>query len=332
MRRTIRKPDDFHVHFRLGQMLEDVVGWTSSCSLVMPNTKPAILTWKEAQKYRDQILKLTEKDEFYPLMSLYLTEDTEAGDLLVAQRKANVVAGKLYLKGGTHNSELGVSDLSKMKTCFSAMQDLGLVLCIHGESPDTYCMQAETAFLPKLIEIANEFPRLRIVLEHITTEAAVRTVESLPSCVGATITPHHLATTTDDVLRGKLRPHNYCMPIQKSPIDRLVLREATMSGNPKFFLGTDSAPHLRRDKECPQGCAGVFNAPCALPLLAELFEERGNLDALEFFTSVAGANFYKLALNKGTISLDNRLCEIPGEISGIVPFMAKKTIAYSVSR
>lgn len=340
MKKMIRRPDDFHVHFRSGQMLKNVVRWTSTRfgrALVMPNTNPPILTCQEAISYRDSIRELTENDGFEPLMTLYLTETTKTEELARAQREAGVIAGKLYLKGVTHNSEHGVSNLQQMKACFSAMQDLGLVLCIHGEDPEAYCMEAEQKFLPKLETIANAFPRLRIVMEHITTAAAVEAVKMLPSQVGATITPHHLYATTDALLKGKLRPHHYCLPIPKGPDDLDALSRAASSGSAKFFLGTDSAPHLREDKESAAGCAGVFNAPCALPLLAEVFDEDSTLSKLEYFTSVAGAEFYGLPLSRDLISLAEEAdyyfkSRIPDEIHGIVPYLAKRSMKWRVLR
>ena len=236
----------------------------------------------------------------------------------------------------TNNSHNGVSDFTKLYSVFAEMEEEGILLLIHGQKPDAFCLDREKEFLETLIAIAYKFPKLRIVMEHLSTAAAVKTVRDLPENVAGTITAHHLVLTLHDVLsfndgkREGLNPHHYCQPIPQRPEDLQVLVDAAISGNPKFFFGSDTAPHLRGMKESSCGCAGVFSAPVLLPVLAEVFESRKALDKLEAFTSVYGAQFYELPLNTGTVTLEKQEWTVPLEIGGIVPFRADQKLRWQV--
>ncbi|MBP9864631.1 dihydroorotase [Patescibacteria group bacterium] len=327
----IRKPDDFHVHWREGEMLKRVVRYTSSQfarALVMPNLKKPVATAEDVLRYRAEIDRsLSCRCE--PLMTIKLLDTTTPEEIREAQR-AGVVAAKLYPRGVTTNSENGVGDLEslRLREVLREMQQCDMVLSVHGEWPESYCMDSEALFLPWLEYTAYAFPGLRIVLEHVTTESAVRTVMALPNTVAATVTAHHLAMTTDDVVRGKLRPHNYCAPIAKRPGDREALWNAI--GHPKFFFGSDSAPHAREAKECAEGCAGCFTAPFAMQLLATMFDERKKLDLLERFTSEFGAVFYGLPLNTDSLRLWRRPMRIQRRYGTVIPFWAGALLQYSL--
>lgn len=305
----IRRPDDFHVHLRQGEMLRDVLPATALLfgrALVMPNTLPPVLTGEDAQNYesiiREAALRLGAMD-FRPLMTIKIVATTTPQTITDAKARG-VVAGKLYPEGVTTNSEDGVREIRSLYPVFERMQAEGMVLCLHGETPGVFCMNREAVFVRMTLQdLAGAFPKLRIVLEHVTTAEGVCTVKNLPATVAATITPHHLVLTLDDVVGDKLRPHHFCKPIAKTPRDRAMLIEAATSGSPKFFLGTDSAPHARDQKECASGCAGVFCAPVAMEVLAEVFEDHGAMEQLEAFTSVFGARFYGLPLNEGHVTL-----------------------------
>jgi len=253
----------------------------------------------------------------------------------VLKKDAKVIAGKVYPANVTTNSENGVSDFEKLDPVFEMMEKVGMVACLHGESPDPNVpsVNKESKFLETLWEITGKFPKLKVVLEHVSTKEAVEMIEASPSKnLAATITVHHLFLTLDDVVGEKgVHPHHFCKPIAKMPEDREALRRVIMSGNPKFFLGTDSAPHLRKTKEeKPGSAAGVFSAPVAIPLLVELFEKEGQLEKLESFTSEFGARFYGLPLNKEKITLLREPCIVPKEIHGIVPFWAGKLLNWRV--
>lgn len=315
---TIRRPDDFHVHFRDGGALEWIPLATASVfarALVMPNTEFPIRTGPQALAYKQRIieaLSLEPSIVFEPLMTIMLTPETTP-DTVAKARENGVVAAKLYPRGATTKSAHGVelSKLGDLLEVFNAMEETGMVLCVHGEDPDVPILEREQAFLPVLINLADGFPRLRIVMEHVTTRAAVTTVVSLPDRVAATITAHHLRLTIDDVIGGRMRPHHFCLPVAKTADDRKVLRDAVMSGNPKFFFGSDSAPHPIRNKECEEGAPGIFSAPVALPILAEIFDGSGHLDRLEDFVSRFGAEFYGLPLNNETITLTEKRWSVP---------------------
>jgi dihydroorotase len=302
--------------------------------LVMPNLLPPVRSGGDAFKYREEILAWGRfsKKSFEPLMTIKLMPDTTP-EMIHEASKRCVIAGKMYPEGVTTNSEDGIRDLSMMDSVFGAMEDVGMVLSLHGEVPGVFCMDREKAFLNTLGMLAHRFPRLRIVLEHITTKEAVKTVKGLPKNVAATITVHHLVLTLDDIVGGFLQPHNFCKPIAKSPEDREVLREAAIGGNPKFFLGTDSAPHRRSKKESDSGCAGVYTAPVAMPILAQVFEEEGALDKLANFTSKHGADFYKVPAPLGTLVLEKgEPYVIKESYFDVVPLWAGRSISWKAER
>jgi len=339
----IRRPDDFHVHLRQGEMLSHVVGATATTfgrALVMPNTTPPIRTGADAMAYKARILDairtvLGADWGFEPLMTIKLLPTTTA-DTVRDAHAAGVVAAKLYPAGVTTNSDDGIQvdmlgDISMDRRVFEAMQEADMVLCLHGEVPGLYCLDRETFFLGALRKLSADYPRLRIVLEHVTTHRAVDVVATLPRNVAATITAHHLLLTLDDVVGDKLRPHHFCKPIAKHPIDRQALIGAATGGNPKFFLGTDSAPHARNTKECDSGCAGVYTAPVAMEVIAEVFEQASALERLENFTSVFGAHFYRLPPNEDYVELVKEPVDVPKELpGGLVPFRAGERLSWLI--
>lgn len=273
---------------------------------------------------------------FTPLMTIRVNEETDDKTIRLAA-EAGAVAGKLYPRGATTNSADGVRDVDALLPALAAMADAGMVLCVHPEQPDAFSLDREATFITEVLPtIIAECPQLRIVLEHVSTAAAVdwvRQQRSTPrsTTVAATITAHHLVLTLDDVVGDLLEPHNFCKPLAKRSEDRAALIAAATSGDPAFFLGTDSAPHDRAAKECAHGCAGVFTAPVALPVLAQVFDNAGALDRLEAFTSVAGANFYGLPLNTGTVRLSRHAWRVPKQYGSVVPFMAGQMLAWMVS-
>ena len=328
---TLRRPDDMHVHLREGELLEFVLPFTARTfgrAIVMPNLKKPIVTGDDAWKYQGDIRRLCDKMglKFAPLMTIKLTQATTPSTIRGAHA-AGVVAVKLYPEGVTTNSEDGVSDVNALGEVFAAMAEIGLTLCVHAEEPGTFSLEREMAYLPRVARIAAEHPDLCIVVEHVSSEEAVLFVREAGPNVAATITAHHLVLTLDDVIGDKLAPHCFCKPIAKRPRDRRALRAAATSGDPKFFLGTDSAPHRTGDKECGTGCAGCFTAPMALPLLASIFEKDGRLEMLERFTSESGALFYGLPPSKETITLHRESWTVPSH-GPVVTFMAGSTLAW----
>lgn len=320
---TIRRPDDFHVHLRDSTMLEAVAPFTEAHfarALVMPNTRfGGIRTGEDVHRYREEIRKAAPKLE--ALMTVKLL-DTTTPESIREAKAAGAIAAKLYPRGVTTNSEDGVSDPLALMPVYEAMEDIGMVLCLHGETPGVFCMNREQEFLRTLEEIARRRPGLKIVLEHVTTYEACEMVRRLHPFVAATITAHHLIHTLDDIVGDKLQPHHFCKPIPKTPADRRQLQWLAAIGHPKFFLGTDSAPHVVGQKECASGCAGVFSAPVALAVLAQVFEdfqiqELGDAPTtrgrFERFTSENGAKFYGLPLNEGTITLERKPWPVPKE-------------------
>jgi dihydroorotase len=322
------------VHLRDGDVLKGVCRYTSSVferALVMPNLTPPIRTGHDVASYRERIMSAhgSERESFTPLMTFKIMPNMLPNDV-AACVAAGAVAGKLYPEGVTTNSEDGVKSFFSVEPVFAELERLGAVLCLHGETPGVFCMDREKAFLHDLRKIVNDFPKLRIVLEHVTTADAVRAVREGPDTLSATITVHHLVTTLDDIVGGSLNPHNFCKPIPKRPEDMWALRHAVFDGSPKFFLGTDSAPHLVGTKECASGCAGVFSAPCAMETLFELFEDaQVNEAVLEAFTSRNGARFYGLPQNRDTVEFVRRPCFVPAVIAGVVPFRAGQELRWS---
>lgn len=340
---TLRRFDDMHCHFRLPPIMINVVPFTAQYAgraVVMPNTRPrAIIAGDDVAWYRKQITDLVFGERkanpsfFEPLMTIEVRDSTTPGMIIEAKR-AGAVAGKVYPLGVTTNSEEGLRDFfnRRISGTFQAMQDVGMLLLLHGELDEgrTLVTKREEAFLPTLYCLAERFPKLKIVMEHVSSEGAVSVVEKLGQNVAATITVHHLCLTLNDVVGNGVQPHNACNPMPKDFDDRDALIGAATSGNPKFFLGSDTAPHLREKKECAKGACGVFTAPVLPSVLTEVFEKAGKLDRLEDFTSRFGAEFYGLPLNKGSITLIKKEWVVPEQIGGIVPFRAGATFHWQL--
>jgi dihydroorotase len=329
---TIRKPDDWHVHLRDGEMLIRVAPYTArqfARAIVMPNLVPPITTVEAARDYRKRILEVTAPC-FTPLMTCYLTEQTSPEEIERGFSEGVWVAAKLYPAGATTNSASGVTDIRNIYPALARMEKIGMVLCVHGEvtDPEVDVFDREAVFIDRVLtRIVSDFPELKIVLEHITTSDAVDFVAT--GQVAATVTPQHLMINRNALFQGGLRPHAYCLPVAKREEHRLAVRRAATSGRPNVFLGTDSAPHARNAKESACGCAGIFNAPYALEAYATVFEEEDALDKLEAFASINGARFYDLPVNEETVTLERFYVEVPQEIDGVVPFMAGETLRWS---
>ncbi len=329
----IRKGDDLHCHLRQDEILKSVVGFTTRQfrrAIIMPNTTPPILTGRDAVIYQREILDCC-GEKFEPLMTIQITDNTTP-DIIVEAKRVGVVAGKVYPQGVTTNSQNGVTDFDSLYLVFLEMQKQNMLLLIHGESPEPniFCLDREEVFLSTMYSLVKRLPMLKIVLEHITTREAIKFVEIFEN-VRATITVHHLLLTLDDIIGGLISPHNFCKPIAKRPRDKESLLAIVKSGDPKFFYGGDSAPHLKEKKECNHGCAGIFNAPVALPLLAQIFENLNALCRLENFVSNFGAYFYGLPRSSETIELIKKDWVVPDQYNGIVPFMAGKTLHWQVA-
>jgi dihydroorotase len=317
-RLSLKRPDDWHLHLRDGPAMASVLADAArqfARAIVMPNLKPPVRTTYEALDYRERILAaLPEGASFEPLMTLYLTDDTPPEEIARAKVSGRVHAVKLYPAGATTHSDAGVTRLSRCFHTLEKMQELGMPLLIHGESTDPAIdvFDREKAFIEEVLgPTVERFPRLKIVLEHITTRDAVQYIEVTGANVAATITAHHLLMNRNALFLGGIRPHHYCLPVLKREEHREALVEAATSGNPKFFLGTDSAPHPRPDKEAACGCAGVYTAHAALELYAIAFEEANALDKLEGFASVFGARFYGLPTNTETVTLARQEWTVP---------------------
>lgn len=330
---TLPRFDDMHCHFRLPPLLEQVLPHTvkyAGRAVAMPNTRPrAILDAADVAWYRGLINwaldESIEKTSFTPLMTIEIRDSTTP-KMVVDARKAGAVAGKIYPLGVTTNSDEGLRDFFNpaILETYRAMQDVGMLLLIHGEldAERVLVTSREKFFLPTFVKLAEMFPDLKIVLEHVSTRLGVEIVEKLGPNVAATITAHHMCLTLNDVIGYGIQPHNCCMPIPKDYDDRDALIAAATSGNPKFFLGSDSAPHPRDDKECAKGACGVFTAPVLPLVLAEVFEKARRLDKLEDFTSRFGAEFYGLPLNEGHIALVKEDWQAPFQCNRVVPFRA----------
>ncbi len=306
----IIKPDDWHVHFRDDELLKAVVPETSrhfARSIVMPNLIPPILNAKQAIDYKKRIKNAIPKnDTFEPLMTLYLTENTKKNELKIAFLDKIIFAVKLYPAGATTNSDSGVKNIKKIMPVLETMAEIGMPLLIHGEVTDKQIdiFEREKVFIDKKLDfICRELPELKITLEHITTTEATKYISEGNKNLAASITPHHLTLNRNAIFEGGIRPHNYCLPILKKEKHRKSLLNAAISGNVKFFLGTDTAPHTTINKESSCGCAGVFNATYCIPILAQLFDNEKSMDKLENFTSRNGAEHYNLKFNKDTLKL-----------------------------
>ncbi|WP_371059896.1 dihydroorotase [Rhodosalinus sp. 5P4] len=307
---TLRRPDDWHLHLRDGAVLRAVLPETArhfARAIVMPNLVPPVMTAADARAYRDRILAALPADmSFEPLMTLYLTEDTDPDDVVSAHAEGLVTAVKLYPAGATTNSASGVRDFGRVSGVLERMAEAGVPLCVHGEvtDPDIDIFDREAVFIDRVLDpIRRATPGLRVIMEHVTTADAVDYVTSAARDLGATITTHHLVINRNHILAGGIRPHYYCLPVAKREAHRRALRAAATSGDPRFFLGTDSAPHVDAAKETACGCAGIFTATNTLSILAHVFEEDGALDRLEGFASLHGPAFYGLAPNADTITL-----------------------------
>ena len=332
---TIRRPDDWHVHLRDGEMLIRVAGYTArqfARATVMPNLVPPVTSVEAARDYRKRILEVTPPG-FTPLMTCYLTDRTSPDEIARGFAEGVWTAAKLYPAGATTNSASGVTDIRNIYPVLTRMEKIGMVLCVHGEvtDPEIDVFDREAVFIDRILtRIVSDFPELKIVLEHITTSDAADFVRS--GRVAATVTPQHLVINRNAMFAGGLRPHAYCLPIAKREEHRLAVRRLATSGLPNVFLGTDSAPHERHAKESSCGCAGIFNAPFALESYATVFEEEDALDKFEAFASVNGARFYGLPLNEDLVMLERAEVEVPHEIDGgIVPFHAGETLGWRLA-
>lgn len=339
---TIRRPDDWHLHFRDGDVLRGVLPYTSrqfARAIVMPNLSPPIVTVAEAAAYRQRIVDaLPAGHSFTPLMTCYLTDASDPDEIERGAAEGVFTAAKLYPAHATTNSAHGVSDIARIRGVLERMEKIGLPLCIHGEvtDADVDIFDREAVFIDRTLEpLIRDMPGLRVVFEHITTQEAADFVDASGANVGATITPQHLHINRNDMLVGGMRPHHFCLPVAKREKHRLALRKAATSGSAKYFLGTDSAPHARHAKESACGCAGVFNAPYALESYAAAFEQEGALDRLEAFASENGPRFYGLPLNAGTVTLVRDGVTVPDvlDIGGtpIVPFHAGQTLDWRMA-
>jgi len=335
----IRRPDDWHVHLRDGSMLAAVVNYTArqfARAIVMPNLDPPVTTVSAARAYRARIVAALEPGmNFEPLMTCYLTDDIDPAEVAQGFTQGVFTACKLYPAHATTNSALGVTDFRKIYPVFATMQRIGMPLLLHGEVTENHIdiFDREAVFIDRILtRIIADFPALKIVFEHITTVDAVRFVEAGGPNLAATITPHHLEINRNAMFDGGIRPHFYCLPVAKREVHRLALRRAATSGDAKFFLGTDSAPHAIGDKQSACGCAGIFNAPFALESYAKTFEEEGALDRLEAFASENGPRFYGLPVNASKIVLERRSSRVPEQLPAastcIVPFHAGQTLAW----
>ena len=339
---TIRRPDDWHLHFRDGETMRAVVPQTArqfARAIVMPNLAPPVTTTALAAAYRDRIVAaVPEGVAFTPLMTAYLTDESDADDLAAGHADGVLTAAKLYPAGATTNSAHGVTDVANIMGVLERMAEIGMPLCVHGEvtTPDIDIFDREAVFIDRILQpLVDRLPTLRVIFEHITTMQAVSFVESAGPNVAATITPQHLHINRNDILVGGIRPHMYCLPVAKREQHRLALRGAATSGSSKYFLGTDSAPHHRHAKESDCGCAGIFNAPFALESYVQVFEDEDALDRFETFASLNGPAFYGLAPNEERVTLEKAPVEVPQEVDGgearIVPFHAGETLSWRLA-
>ena len=340
-RLTLRRPDDWHLHLRDGAAMSSIVADSArrfARAIVMPNLKPPVTTTQQALHYRERILgELPDGTTFEPLMTLYLTDDTPPEEITRAKLSGRVFGVKLYPAGATTHSDAGVTRISRCFHTLERMQDSGLPLLVHGETTDPAIdvFDRERIFVEETLgPLVERFPSLKVVLEHATTREAVQFVEVTGPNVAATITAHHLLLNRNSLFVGGIRPHHYCLPVLKREEHREALVEAATSGNPKFFLGTDSAPHPRGAKEAGCGCAGIYTAHAALELYAAAFEEAGALDKLDAFASEYGATFYGLPQNRGTVTLVREEWRVPETLAfgadRLVPLRAGETIPWKL--
>jgi len=338
---SLLRPDDWHLHVRDGRVLNDVIPDSArrfARAIIMPNLKPPVTTVEQALDYRQRILAaVPENLSFEPLMTLYLTDNTSADEIRLAADNPHIHALKYYPAGATTNSDAGVSSINKVYSVIEVMAEAGLPLLVHGEVTDSHVdiFDRENVFIDSVLTpLLKRFPQLRLVLEHITTSHAVEFVNSMPDNIAATITPHHLLMNRNAIFSGGIRPHHYCLPILKREAHRQALIEAATSGKPKFFLGTDSAPHAQKAKENACGCAGMYSAHAAIELYAEAFDEAGALDKLEGFASCFGADFYRLPRNTQTIKLIKEDWQVADSLTfaddKLIPLRAGETVHWKL--
>jgi len=339
---TITRPDDWHLHLRDGATMASVLPHTArqfARAIVMPNLKPPVTTAAQALAYRDRILAaLPPGMAFEPLMTLYLTDNTAPEEILRARESGLIHAVKLYPAGATTNSDAGVTDLRKCYRALEAMQQVGMPLLVHGEvtDPETDIFDREAVFIDRVMTpLRSDMPELKVVFEHITTQDAAQYVQEAGKHTAATITAHHLLYNRNEIFKGGIRPHYYCLPVLKRETHRKALVQAAISGSGKFFLGTDSAPHARNTKEHACGCAGCYTALHAMELYAQAFDQANALDKLEGFASLHGPDFYGLPRNQGTITLVRQSWTLPSELpmgeSTVVPLNAGETMAWAMA-
>ncbi len=338
---TITQPDDWHLHLRDGEALTSVAPFTAkqfARAIIMPNLNPPVTTVVMAVEYLDRILAAVEGSDFEPLMTLYLTDNTSPDEIIAARKSCFIKGLKLYPAGATTNSDAGVTDIRNCDAALEEMQKSGLPLLIHGEvtDPQVDVFDRESVFIDKILQpLRQRFPELKIVFEHITTKEAADFVLQSGDNIGATITPQHLLFNRNALFQGGLQPHNYCLPVLKRDIHQQALLAVIRSGNNKFFLGTDSAPHAKHKKESACGCAGIFSAHAAIEIYTSIFEQQGALDKLEAFASFNGPDFYGLPRNSKTITLIKEEWQIPDEYplgaDKLVPFLAGQTINWKLT-
>jgi dihydroorotase len=336
---TLRQPDDWHLHLRDGEALRAVLPHTAAQfarAIVMPNLKPPVSTTALALAYRDRILAaLPAGSAFTPLMTLYLTDRTDPAEIATAKASGAVHGCKLYPAGATTNSDSGVTDIRRIDPVLEAMAAADMPLLVHGEvtQPDVDVFDRETRFIDEVLApLRQRLPKLRIVFEHVTTKSAVEFVRSQAAGVAATLTPQHLAMNRNDLFTGGIRPHHYCLPVLKRERDRIALLDAVCAGDPRFFLGTDSAPHARHTKETACGCAGIYSAHAALEFYAEIFDTAGALHRLEAFASEFGPRFYGLPLNPTRVELRREPWQVPAHYpfgaDTLVPLRAGEALGW----
>ena len=336
-RLTIRRPDDWHLHLRDGAVLGEVLPHTARVfgrAIIMPNLQPPVTSVEAAVAYRERIwAALPPDDDFRPLMTAYLTDGTDPDELARGHAESTWVAAKLYPAHATTNSAAGVTDPLALSPVFERMERIGMPLLLHGEvtDPDIDVFDREAVFVDRVLTVLiRRHPGLKIVLEHVTTAEGCAVVAEADHPIAATVTPQHLLFNRSALFDGGLRPHHYCLPVLKRERHRLAVRAAATSGGQRFFLGTDSAPHPAHAKESACGCAGVFNAPHALPCYAQVFEEEGALDRLEGFASEHGPHFYGLPANAGTVTLVRDGDQVPDRYGELVPFRAGERLDWRV--
>ncbi|TAN83616.1 MAG: dihydroorotase [Gallionella sp.] len=338
---TITRPDDWHLHLRDGALMQSVLPDTArqfARAIVMPNLRPPVTTTEQAQAYRARILAaLPAGAKFEPLMTLYLTDNTTPQEIRRAKQSGVIHAVKLYPAGATTNSDAGVTDIRKTYLALEEMQRCGMPLLVHGEVTDSSVdvFDREAVFIERVLQpLLKDLPQLRAVFEHITTRDAVQFVMSAPENIAATITAHHLLYNRNAMFSGGMRPHYYCLPVLKRELHREALGQAAASGNPKFFLGTDSAPHAQHTKEAACGCAGIYTAHAAIELYAEAFEQLGAPDKLEGFASFYGADFYRLPRNSDKITLRKESWKVPASVGfgehRLVPLRAGENVTWKM--